>query len=290
MDDSMKKYVKNALKGYGFIAPIMIGCFIFYIIPFGFVLKYSVRSGSSADGIFIGLENYRRLISSGTFRMAFGNTFRFLLIGLPLILVFSYAIALILKIHIEKHKLLKSVFLLPFIMPVAGTVVLVEYFFAQEGILNQALYTWGLPLINWLESPHAFWIVMLLYLWKNTGYSVVLLLAGLMAIPKDQYDSAELEGANVIQKFLYITSPQMWYSVFLAVLFSMINAFKCFREIFLIGGEHPNRSIYMLQHFLNNSFENLNYRKLSTASVLLFAVIVLIVGVIYVWLMKKGDE
>lgn len=286
----MKKSVKDSIKGYFFIAPMLIGCLIFYMIPFGMVLKYSVRNGIRSDSVFTGLGNYHKLLTNVTFRMAFGNTFRFLLISLPLILICSYAIALLLKNQMEKHKLLKSVFLLPYIMPVVGTVVLVEFLFAQRGILNQSLYTLGLPMVNWLESSHAFGIVVLLYLWKNTGYSVVLLLAGLMSIPKEQYASADLDGADAIQKFVYITSPQMWYSVFFALLFSMINAFKCFREIFLIGGKHPNRSIYMLQHFLNNCFENLNYQKLSAASVLLFIVIVFIVGIVCVWMMKKEDD
>ena len=73
----------------------------------------------------------------------------------------------------------------------------------------------------------------------------------------------------------------------MALVFSLINAFKCFREIFLVGGEHPHESVYMLQHFLNNSFENLNYQRLSVASVLLFLVIALGLGVCTLWVLRK---
>ena len=79
----------------------------------------------------------------------------------------------------------------------------------------------------------------------------------------------------------------MWYSVFFAIIFSLINAFKCFREIFLIGGTHPNENIYMLQHFLNNSFENLNYAKLSVASVLLLIVVLVVFAVFYGFVRRK---
>ena len=121
----------------------------------------------------------------------------------------------------------------------------------------------------------------------STGYAVVLLLAGLMAIPPDHYAVAQVEGAGRWQAFRYITMPQMWYALFIAFVFSLINAFKCFREIFLVGGEHPHPSVYMLQHFINNSFENLNYQRLSVASVLLFLVLTLVLGVCALWVLRK---
>jgi multiple sugar transport system permease protein len=227
------------------------------------------------------------MFSNGMFRLAAFNTFRFLAIGLPLILVLSYAIALVLQKYARRFKLLKSVFLLPYIMPVVGTVTLVELLFANTGTMNKILSALGIPVTNWLESSGAFGVVLLLYLWKNTGYSVILLLAGLVTIPEEQYTAADLDGAGGIQKFFYITTPQMWYSVFFALLFSLINAFKCFREILLIGGNHPNVKIYMMQHFINNSFENLNYARLSVASVLLFLVITIIVGIASVFVQRK---
>ena len=178
-------------------------------------------------------------------------------------------------------------FLLPYVMPVAGTVLLVDLLFSREGLVNRLLLTLGLPLADWLQSPAAFWVMLILYLWKSTGYAVVLLLAGLMAIPPDHYAVAQVEGANWWQAFRYITMPQMWYALFIAFVFSLINAFKCFREIFLVGGEHPHPSVYMLQHFINNSFENLNYQRLSVASVLLFLVLTLVLGVCALWVLRK---
>ena len=279
--------MKKEWKGYLYIAPLVIGCLVFYLIPFVLVIQYSFSGGSGRSLHFIGLENYQKVWENDTFQLAFINTARFLAVGLPLIMVVSYLIALLLKNHAERHKLLKSVFLFPYIMPVAGTVLLIDLIFGMTGGLNRLLELFHVPAADWLSGPEAFWIVLLLYLWKNSGYTVILLLAGLVTIPEDQYESADLDGADAFQKFRYITTPQMWYSVFFAAIFSIINLFKCFREIFLIGGQHPNDNIYMLQHFINNSFENLNYGKLSVSSVLLLVVILLFFGVFYAYVNRK---
>lgn len=279
--------MKKSWKGYLYIAPLVIGCLVFYLIPFVLVIQYSFSSGAGKSLRFTWLENYRKVLENETFRRAFGNTLQFLAVGLPLILVLAYLIALLLKNHAEKHKLLKSVFLFPYIMPVVGTVLLVERIFGNAGGLNQLLSLFGAPAADWFSGSNGFWVAMALYLWKNTGYAVILLLAGLVTIPEDQYESAELDGASAFQKFRFITTPQMWYSVFFALIFSVINAFKCFREIFLIGGQHPSDNLYMLQHFINNSFENLNYGKLSVSSVLLLLVILVFFGVFYIFVTRK---
>ncbi len=279
--------MRKGWKGCLYIAPLMIGWLIFYLIPFVLMLRYSLFQGAGAAASFVGLSHYQSLLGNETFRRAFGNTMRFLAVGLPLIMFLSYLIALLLKSHAEKHRFLKSVFLFPYIMPVVGMVLLIDLLFGEAGGLNWFLSLLHIPAADWLSGPAAFWVVVALYLWKNTGYAVILLLAGLVTIPEDQYGSADLDGANAWQKFCFITTPQMWYPVFFALVFSVINAFKCFREIFLIGGQHPNDNIYMLQHFINNSFENLNYGKLSVSSVLLLLVILVFFGGFYVFVNRK---
>lgn len=279
--------MKKQSTGFLLISPLLLGYLVFYAVPFVQVIRFSFLRGSGRNTQFVGLENYQRVLMSAPFQNAFGNTLLFLAAGLPLILALSYLIALLMKNHAQRHKLLKSVFLFPYIMPVVGTVLLVNVLFSETGLMNCLLEALHLPLESWLSGPEAFWVLILLYLWKNTGYAVILLLAGLVTIPEDQYESAELDGATAWQKFRFITTPQMWYSVFFATIFSVINAFKCFREIFLIGGEHPGENLYMLQHFLNNSFGNLNYAKLSVASTLLLLVILLFCTAFYSFVKRK---
>ena len=269
------------------VAPLLLGALIFYAIPFGMVIRYSFTRGAGNTHRFVGFENYRNILENEIFQLAFGNTLKFLAIALPLVLVVAYAIALMLKSRVKKLKVLKSVLLLPYIMPIVGIVQVVELIFAETGILTNLLLSLNLPVQAWLESEYAFWVVTGLYLWKNTGYAVILLLSGLITISDDLYAATDLDGGTKWQQFWYITVPQMWYSVFFTVVFSLINAFKSFREIFLIGGVRPHKSIYMLQHFINNSFENLNYTKLAVASVLLLLVLASVFTLSYRWVMRK---
>ena len=279
--------MKRAWKGYLLIAPMLAGFLLFYVVPFGQVVWDSLSQGTGKSQLFVGLENYTRMFQNDMFLQAFGNTLRFLGIGLPVILVLAYALALFLKSQAQRFRMLRAVFLLPYVMPVAGTVLLVDLLFSKEGLVNRVLLALGLPLADWLQSPAAFWVMLLLYLWKSTGYAVVRLLSGLLTIPQEHYQVAQVEGASPLQTFRYVTAPQMWYALFLALVLSLINAFKCFREIFLVGGEHPHESVYMLQHFINNAFANLNYQRLSVASVLLFLVIASVLGLCTLWVLRK---
>ena len=287
MKQVSKNTERSAREGLLLILPLAAGCGLFYAVPFLMVLQNSFQRGTGRSREYVGIETYRSMLHSSVFRLAFGNTLKFLVVALPLIILLSYAIALLLKSHAKKHETLKSVLLLPYVMPVVGTVLLVELLCSETGIINRGLYTLGLPMADWLHSKSAFWVVVLLYLWKNTGYSVILLLSGLITIPEDHYAAASLDGATAWQQLRYITMPQMWYSVFFAAVFSLINAFKCFREIFLIGGTHPDQSIYMLQHFINNAFDKLNYPKLAVASVLLLLVLTVLFALSYRWVRRK---
>lgn len=283
----MKLKTKNALTGYGLIAPLLLGCLIFYGFPFAMVARYSLLKGSGHSQTFIGLVGYGNLFSNDVFQMAMGNTLKFLVVGIGLNLLLAYAIALFLKNRVKKHQALQSVILLPYVMPVVGTVLLVDILFSQAGLGNLLLNALGLPARDWLHSGAAFWVVVLLYLWKNIGYSVILLLSGLATIPDEQYEAASIDGAGGWKLFRYITAPQMWYSVFFAGVFSLINAFKCFREIFLIGGKYPHESIYMLQHFINNCFEKLSYSKMAVASILLTLAVTGLFVLCYYWVDRK---
>lgn len=283
----MKIGTKKAWTGFCLVLPLLIGCMVFYGIPFVLVGWYSVVRGNGAAQEFSGIDSYTKLLENPVFRLAMKNTFGFLAIGLALILVISYAIALFLRAPVCRSRLLQSVVMLPYVMPVVGSVVLVDILFAETGLWSRLYASMGLPVQDWLRSDSGFWIAVGLYLWKNTGYSVVILLSGLVTIPKEHYDAAALDGATGLQSLRHITVPQMWYSVFIAGVFSLINAFKCFREILLVGGDAPSESLYMLQHFIMGSFQKLSYGKMAAASMLLTVVLCLVFGICYRWVMGK---
>lgn len=283
----MKISTRKTLWGLTFVAPLMLGCLAFYAIPFAIVARNASSWGAGYMQREVGFQNFRDILENELFRLAFVNTGRFLLVGLPLLLVIAFSIAILLKSFVSRFHGLRSVLLLPYTMPVVGTVMLLDVLFAEHGMLNRSLAFLGLPVQNWLQSDRAFWTVVCLFLWKSTGYGVVLLLSGLNAISDEQYDASRLDGAAAGQQFAYITMPQMWYSLYFTLVFSLLNAFQCFRDIFLVGGAHPHESIYMLQHFINNAFCNLNYPKLAVASILLFLVMTVIFALCFRWVLKK---
>lgn len=283
--------MKKQSSGYLLVAPVLGGCLLFYILPFCQVMSSAFTKGYGRARRFVGLENIQQMLGNEMFALALRNTLLFLIIGLPLLLAISYLLALLLKQRASRHKALKTVLLFPYIMPVVGTVLLVQLLFSDAGLGNQILIALGAEGVNWLHSGWTFGVLLLLLLWKNTGYGVILLLAGLVTIPQEQYEAADMDGATAVQKFRYITTPHMWNAVFITTVFSLINAFKCFREIFVIGGKHPDQNAYMLQHFINNSFENLNYTKLAVACVLFLLILLALLGVFYSWIIhleKRG--
>lgn len=283
----MKLTTQNAVKGLLFVLPVMAGFLLLYAVPFALVLSNASCWGVGQMRSWVGLDNLRRLLGNDLFRLAFRNTMKFLLVSIPLLLVLAYALALVLKKYALRFRAVRSVLLLPYILPMVGAVILVELILGEAGFLNRLALSLELPVRDWLHSDFAFWAAVTLYLWKNTGYGVILLLSGLAAIDQEQYGAARLDGADGWQQFRFITVPQMWYSVYFTAVFSLINAFKCFREVFLLGGSHPHDSIYMLQHFINNTFQNLNYPKLAGASTVLFLVMTVLFALCYGWVLKK---
>ena len=222
---------------------------------------------------FAGLENYRKVLSSQAFRLAAGNTAKFLLIGIPLLLVIALCVALLLRQTLFGRKLCSNTILIPLVIPIASIVMVVEKLIPAQV----------------LESPSAFWVLMALYLWKNFGYITVLLLAGLSMIPQGLYDAAAIEGANGVQKLWHITLPLLLPSLAFGTVIGIINSFKSYREAFLLGGRYPHESIYMLQHFLNNNFENLNYARLAVASVMT-ALPIILATLAVLMLRRKGHK
>ena len=265
----------TAKRGLCLAGPAVFGFLIFYVLPMGVTLWKSVSFG----GRFVGLENYRITFENHMFWLAVGNTLRFLVVALPLILVAALALAPLLAEGFPGHRFFRLILLYPMLVPVAATVMVVQIFLGTRGVLNTFLVQWGLPRQEWIYSSWAFLILVLLYLWKNTGYGVILLLTGLAMIPKEYMEMARIDGAGRWKCLYYVRLPLLRPMLLFTALISLLNAFKCFREAILIGGNYPHESIYMLQHYLTNNFNNMNYMKISVASTLLFLTILIVAGI-----------
>ena len=258
---------REAAVGLLLAAPAVMGLLAFLVLPFGYTFLRSFTTGLGW-GRFVGLENYAQLFGNRLFLLALKNTFLFLACGLALILPLSLFLALLLQKTGKWGKGLAMALLFPMVLPVSAIVIVVNLVFAENGLLSQL--TDPTP---WMDSPFAFVILLGLYLWKNVGIGVVILLAGLTTIPGELYESANMDGAGKWTRLTKVTLPMLRPELLVVTILSSLNAFKNFREAFVLGGDHPHESIYMLQHFMNNNFENMNFPRLSVAAVVFFALL-----------------
>jgi multiple sugar transport system permease protein len=152
-----------------------------------------------------------------------------------------------------------------------------QILFDWNGSLNAWLDSFGYDPVDWMKSESARTVVIIVYIWKNMGYNVILFLAGLQQIPKDYYETARIEGAGRLRQFRSVTLVYITSTMFFVVIMSIVNSFKVFRETYLIAGDYPHDSIYMIQHYMNNMFVSLDIQKLTAAATLMFVSILLIV-------------
>lgn len=173
----------------------------------------------------------------------------------------------------KMQQLLKSTFLLPMAIPVASVVLLWKLLFHKRGILNGVLAALSLPALDWMNTDASFYVLVASYLWRNLGYDMILWMAGLAAIPQALYEAAKVDGAGEWKCFLSITLPNLMPSFFTITVLSLLNAFKVFREAYLVAGDYPQESMYLLQHLFNNWYRELSLDKMSAAAVVTGAVI-----------------
>ena len=278
--DNRIKARRAQLRSACFLAPSFLGVLVFFVIPFCVVIYYSLID-NPVHKSFVGLQNFAKLFQNTAFRQAAGNTLMFSLIAVPLALVLSLLLAVALEQQIPMKSRLRSFFLSPLVVPVASVVLIWQVIFHYNGALNGFLNSIGAASIDWLESGWSKLVIVILYLWKNLGYNMVLFMAALSNIPKDPLEAAAIDGAGEWTIFFRLKLRYLSPSIFFVLIISLINSFKVFREIYLLTGDYPYETLYMLQHFMNNTFRSLDYQKLAAAAVVMFLVMVVVIGILF---------
>lgn len=263
------------------ILPSLLGVLIFFLIPFGIVVYYSMINNPNTKQ-FVGLSNYIKLFSNNAFLAAAKNTGLFSAVSVPLALVLSLALAVMLERNIPGKSAFRTFFLSPLMVPTASVVLVWQVLFHNHGTINQIIEHFGGHGVDWLKSSHGQIILICMFLWKNLGYNMILFMAALAGIPKDILEVAELEGAGRIYQFFHIKLRYLSPTIVFVLILSMINSFKIFREVYLLTGDYPYDKLYMLQHFMNNTFASLDYQKLSAAAVLFAAVMIVIIAILLI--------
>jgi multiple sugar transport system permease protein len=272
--------LKDRIKGLCFLAPSFLGVCVFFIVPFGVVVYYSLIDGvGSKDFVF--LDNFIKLFHNSAFLMAAKNTLKFSFTAVPLAVILAIALALLLDCRIPMKSQFRTFFLSPMMVPVASVVLIWQVLFNYNGTINEFLAIFGADKIDWLQSDHCQVVVVILFLWKNLGYNMILFMAGLANIPKDLLEVAEVEGASEAYKFFAIKLRYLSPTVLFVTILSLINSFKIFREVYLLAGNYPYEGLYTLQHFMNNTFASLDYQKLSAAAVVMAIVMVILIALLF---------
>lgn len=284
----MKKNSKNQCGRRGekifsnaCIVPSLVGVLIFFLIPFGIVVYYSLINNTIAKE-FVQLDNYKALMKNTAFITASKNTAFFSVIAVPLAVVIPLGLAVILERNIMGKSIFRTFFLSPLMVPTASVVLVWQVIFHNHGTVNQIIEKFGGTPVSWLESSHGMFVIILMFLWKNIGYNMILFMSALGGIPKDILEVAELEGASRAYQFFHIKLRYLSPTILFVLILSLINSFKIFREIYLLIGDYPVDRLYMLQHFMNNTFNSLDYQKLSAAAVLFSLVMIVIIAVLLV--------
>ena len=296
-DRSVKTAVKKGVKKlksdgafpYLCLAPSLIGVMIFFIIPFFVIIFYSmVDNPINKDFVF--LDNYIAIVKNTAFQRAAVNTLTFSAISVPLAVVLSLMLAMLLDCKIPFVSQFRTSFLCPMMVPVASVVLIWQVIFHYNGVMNDFLANFGIEKVDWLKSTLGQLVIVALFLWKNLGYNMILFLSAINNIPSDLMEVATLEGASPFYRFFKIKLRYLSPTILFVTILSLINSFKVFREVYLLTGDYPYDSLYMLQHFMNNTFRNIDYQKLSSAAILMAIIMIIIIGGLFIAENKFGED
>ena len=258
------------------IVPGMGGLLIFYILPFFISIYYSLIENVFSKK-FVGLNNYIQLFKNEYFLIALKNTFMFTFTSVPLLMLFSLLCSFLIVRFINKFETVRMSLIFPMLLPSASIVLVWQIIFGENSFIVTHLL--GIRVID--DSEFFKIPVILFFLWKNAGYNIILLTAGLTQIPPEHYEASSLDGAGIVHKYRYITWPLLLPTTFFVLIISIVNSFKVFKETYLLYGQYPQKSVYFIQHYMNNHFLKLNYERITTCSIIFAIIVLLIIYILY---------
>lgn len=271
---------RRQLYSGAFLLPGLLGVAVFYLLPYITVYQYSMET-NPVQREFAGMENYRALFSNQAFLKASANTLQFSALSVLLLVPLALALACLLDFRWKGNRLVRICLLSPMAVPAACIVMIWRVLFDRYGTVNRLLSLVGAEPLDWLRSDWGKVPLLLLFLWKYAGYLMILFLGALANIPAEQVEAARLEGAGDAAVFFRVKLRYLSPALFFAVLISLMKSFQIFREVYLLTGNYPHESLYLLSHFLNNTLRNMDYQKMSAAAIVVSAVIIAVIGILF---------
>ncbi len=283
--------------GWAFLAPALalIGVFFFVPVLAGFVMSFTdfdIYAIGSPDSIrFMGIENYRQVLADPEFWRALRNTLYFVVVGGPLSVLASLGAALLVNAKVTRFKgLFRTIYFLPVVTTMVAVAIVFRYLLHPKyGLVNQALGFLHVGPIDWLGDPH--WsmpAIVLLAVWKNFGYNMLIFIAGLQSIPEELYEAAELDGASARDRFLHVTLPSLAPTFLFVGVMTMIGQFQIFAEPYVMTQGGPLRStvsVVMLMYEQGFRWWRMGY---ATSIAFVLFVIMLVATLIQMRLQGEG--
>jgi multiple sugar transport system permease protein len=269
--------------GWLFIAPAITLIVVFFFLPVGASLLLSITDfdlyavANPSNVRFVGTRNYTELLQNPTFWLSLKNTFYFALIGGPLTVATSLGAALLLNAKVVRFKtLFRTIYFLPFVTTLVAVAIVWRYLYhPQYGFLNYALGAIGIHPIDWLGDPRwAMPAIILLAVWKNFGYNMLIFIAGLQSVPEDLYEAAALDGAGAVRQFWHVTLPNLAPTFFFVGVVTMIGYFQLFAEPYVMTTGGPLGATTSLVLFMYE--EGFRWWRLGVAASIAFLLFLII--------------
>jgi multiple sugar transport system permease protein len=275
----------QARAAWYFLSPALLLIGLFFFLPVGASLLLSITDfdiyalGNSSLARFVGLRNYGNLIHNPTFWTAIKNTFYFALVGGPLTVAASLGAALLVNSRaVRLRGLFRTVYFTPFVTTLVAIAVVWRYLYhPRYGLLNYLLGYVGIGPIDWLGDPHwAMPAIIVMAIWKNFGYNMLIFIAGLQSIPEELYEAARIDGAGALRRFWHVTIPQLAPTFLFVGVVTMIGYFQLFAEPYVMTAGGPLRATTSLVLFMYE--EGFRWWRMGVAAAIafvLFAIILL---------------
>ena len=288
----MLKTIKKYKMPYLFILPFFVLFLVFQLIPIIWTVYISFTQWRGiGDPQFIGLDNYKKILIDNMFWEALKNTVVYWVTGLVLILIFALLIATILNSDLLKGRVFfKTVTFLPNVCAAIAMGLIFRLFFDENaGLINEALQAFGLSRVPWLTSTQFSKIpVIILNVWRNTPWFTMIILSGLLNIPRDYYEAATMDGASKWKQFCYITLPSLGNILFFCSVTLTVDSWKLFNESYILPGPGTSNTS-LFQYMYESGFNTFNMGYASSIGVVLI-VILAIISVIQLAVRRRQGE
>jgi multiple sugar transport system permease protein len=294
----LKRFIKGDSIGYFYILPALVfmSALMFYPIIYNFVIsmqRVDVMTLLTPEKQFVWFDNYINIFKSGSLINAVVKSLTFTIGCIIFQFTFGFLLAVLFNRENKVFKLMRAIMLVPYILPATVSAIVYKFIFSVNGgIANEFLQFIGLidKPVEWLLHPETAMIsVIIANIWCGIPFNMILLSAGLTNIPKDLYESAEIDGANSFQKFFKITVPALKSSIEAVLVLGFVYTFRVFEIVYVMTSGGPvNGTEIMAILSYETSFVNFNFAEGAAISNILF-LILFIVGIFYLKMIKKDE-